>query len=152
MRKKLFRINKIRKDVRGGGLKGFTLVELMIVITVIAILATLGVMSFTRVQMQARDVKRKADVRAIETALQAYFTEFSAYPAARDTLVPTYIPVFPVPPKGASQTAYSYNTDTNTKYAVCAVMETQGTANTIWKVSAANPGGYVTNDTDCVAE
>lgn len=150
MRKKLFNnTGMVEGDVGGGG---FTLVELMIVITVIAILATIGVMSFTRVQMQARDTRRKADVRSIETALQAYYTEIGTYPATVAALVPTYVPVAPVPPKGAGQTSYTYNTDTNTKYAVCAVMETQGTTNTIWKVSASNPGGYATNDSACAAE
>lgn len=124
----------------------------MIVITVIAILATIGVMSFTRVQKQARDTKRKGDLRALATALQAYYTEKTAYPATLGLLVPDYIPNVPPPPAGASQAVYTYNTDSASKYALCAVMETQDPATLIWKVSTLNPGGYVTADAACGIE
>lgn len=52
---------------------GFTLIELMIVITIITILVTIGVTSFTTSQKKARDSRRKSDVRDIQTALEQYF-------------------------------------------------------------------------------
>ena len=46
--------------------KGFTIVELLIVIVVIAILATLVIVTFTGIQQKARDSKRETDVDALE--------------------------------------------------------------------------------------
>ncbi len=137
--------------------RGFTLVELMIVITVIAILATIGVVSFSRVQKQARDTKRKADMRALATALQAWFTEKQAYPtAAHSPAVPVsdYIPVLPVAPQ--TKVAYTYKNDaTLNTYALCGTLETTASASgTTWKVSTKNAGGYETNEAaaTCAAE
>lgn len=49
--------------------KGFTLIELLIVVVIIGILATLATVSLNSVRTKARDVKRVADIRAINTAL-----------------------------------------------------------------------------------
>lgn len=51
--------------------KGFTLVELLVVITIIAILSAIGLVIFTNVQKGARDSKRKGDIDAIAVALEA---------------------------------------------------------------------------------
>ena len=48
---------------------GFTLIELMVVITIIAILATMGLNTFVTAQKKARDAKRIAEVRDLATAL-----------------------------------------------------------------------------------
>ncbi len=52
----------------------------MIVVIVIAILATIAVSTFIRVQKISRDTKRKEEMRLILTALQGYYTERSVYP------------------------------------------------------------------------
>jgi prepilin-type N-terminal cleavage/methylation domain-containing protein len=146
--------------------KGFTLVELMVVITVIAILMTIAIVSFTRIQKQARDTKRKADIRTLQTALQAYFTEFQAYPIVAATaqpagdvltgvLDPTYIPSIPIAPKGAAGTyggIYSYVNSTNGfTYAICSNLETATDSGAMWVVSTSNAGGYGTVDGECTA-
>lgn len=63
--------------------KGFTLIELMVVVTIIAFLSVIGVAAFTNAQKQARDGRRKADIEAISTALEANFgkTKTGEYPA-----------------------------------------------------------------------
>ena len=136
--------------------KGFTLIELMIVITVIAILITIAVASFTRVQQQARDTKRKGDLRSIATALQAYYTEKTAYPASQaalsGALAPTYMPALPTPPSGTTQTTYTYTSDGASKFALCAVLETASVSANIWKVSTLNSGGYLSADAACTYE
>lgn len=60
--------------------KGFTLLELIIVIAIIGILATLGLTSFTGAQQKARDTKRKGDLKAIQNAVEQYFTDNGGYP------------------------------------------------------------------------
>lgn len=49
---------------------GFTLVELLVVISIIAILSVIGMAIFTGVQKNARDAKRRADIDAIGNALE----------------------------------------------------------------------------------
>ena len=144
--------------------KGFTLVELMIVITIIAILATIAVVSFTRVQKQARDTKRKEDMRSIITALQAYYTEKTTYPVsvtpgaattALAALRPTYISVIPTAPTGSSgtNTNYMYVSDNlGSKYSICADLEAPTASGSVmWKVDSNNTGGYEVADAACTA-
>lgn len=63
--------------------KGFTVVELLIVIVVIGILAALVLNTFAGIQQKARDTERKTDINAIATQLEAWYnTEGqSSYPA-----------------------------------------------------------------------
>ncbi|MCL4397480.1 type II secretion system GspH family protein [Patescibacteria group bacterium] len=131
--------------------KGFTLVELMVVIVVISILATIGVVSFTRVQKQARDSKRKSELTAIQTALLAFFTERRAYPDGLSELVPDYISSVPAAPKGATGTNldYTYVVDsTHFKYALCVDLETAG-AGMMLKVDTHNTTGREMPDAPC---
>ncbi len=53
----------------------FTLVELIIVITILAILATIWFMSFQSYTLDARDGKRKAELWEVRTALEIYKTK-----------------------------------------------------------------------------
>jgi type II secretion system protein G len=60
--------------------KGFTIVELLIVIVVIGILATLVIVTFTGIQQKARNTKRQTDVNAIQSHLEAYKAQNGYYP------------------------------------------------------------------------
>lgn len=51
---------------------GFTIVELLIVIVVIAILATISIVAYTGIQARARDNIRKSDLAEIKKALLLY--------------------------------------------------------------------------------
>jgi prepilin-type N-terminal cleavage/methylation domain-containing protein len=51
---------------------GFTLIELLVVIAIIGILASLAMVSYTRSQKQARDTRRKSDLRQYQVALENY--------------------------------------------------------------------------------
>lgn len=53
--------------------RGFTIVELIITITIMGILMTLAVVSVNATQVRARDDERKADVESIKTALETYY-------------------------------------------------------------------------------
>jgi general secretion pathway protein G len=59
---------------------GFTIVELLIVIVVIGILATLVIVTFTGIQQRARNTKRQTDINAIASHVEAYFADNGKYP------------------------------------------------------------------------
>lgn len=62
--------------------KGFTLLELLITITILSILATVGLGQYRSSQMKARDAQRKADLGNIARALEMYYNDHESYPLA----------------------------------------------------------------------
>lgn len=60
--------------------KGFTIVELLVVIVVIGILASITLATFGNVKSQARDTQRLSDARSIMIALDIYKTNIGSYP------------------------------------------------------------------------
>lgn len=60
--------------------RGFTIVELLIVIVVIAILAAITIVAYNGIQQRARDAARVSDIRSISKALEIYKTQNGQYP------------------------------------------------------------------------
>lgn len=60
--------------------RGFTIVELLIVIVVIGILAALVIVTYNGIQQKARDTERKTDVNALHGQLEAYQAQNGRYP------------------------------------------------------------------------
>jgi prepilin-type N-terminal cleavage/methylation domain-containing protein len=61
--------------------RGFTIVELLIVIVVIGILAALVVTTFTGIQQKSRNTERQTDIKAIHGQVEAYYAQNGSYPA-----------------------------------------------------------------------
>jgi len=61
--------------------KGFTLIELLVVIAIIGLLSTLAVVALGQARVKARDSKRLADLKQLQTALELYYTDNNAYPS-----------------------------------------------------------------------
>lgn len=70
-------MNKVKQLTQ----KGFTIVELLIVIVIIGILAALVFVQFNNTQSKARDAERKADIRQLSGKLAEYNAENGSYPA-----------------------------------------------------------------------
>ena len=60
--------------------RGFTIIELLIVIIVIGILALLVYTSFNNVTRDARNRERETDVKALHSSLEAYYAQNGHYP------------------------------------------------------------------------
>jgi general secretion pathway protein G len=88
--------------------RGFTIVELLVVISIIGILLTILYANFSQAKMQSRDKVRKAELKEIQLAVELYKAQNSTYPAALSALTPDFIQEVPTDPSGGS---YTYNSD-----------------------------------------
>ena len=60
--------------------KGFTLIELMIVIAIIGILAAIAIPQFTKYRSRAQGSQALSDLRNVKTDMEGYFAEYQEYP------------------------------------------------------------------------
>jgi len=102
--------------------KGFTLVELVVVVAIIGVLVSLGYTNYQTSMARARDGKRKGDLEQIRSALEMYRTDNQKYPAGNlvsGDSIGSYL-IIPNDPSAGKQ--YSY-TGTANSYIVCAALE-----------------------------
>lgn len=66
---------------------GFTLVEILIVMVIVGILATIGFGSFQTSQLKSRDASRKSDLKQIGNALETYYNDHGQYPTDTGGLI-----------------------------------------------------------------
>lgn len=96
---------------------GFTLVELLVVISIIGLLSSIVLTSVNSARAKARDARRAADIRQVRTALEFYYDDHGSYPVAGTWfggqgncwgtvtndwvpgLAPQYIPTLPLDPR-----------------------------------------------------
>ena len=116
---------------------GFTLVELLISISIIAILSVVMVVSFSNAQKNGRDQRRIADLKAIQNAAEQYYMLSGSYPSSsyyRPTANAwsvngqTVLSKFPSDPKNVG-VGYTVTNTTTSGYCVCAVMEVEKNSN-----------------------
>lgn len=90
--------------------RGFTIVELLIVIVVIGILAAITIVAFNGVQQRGRDSERTSDVKQLKKSLEMFYAENNYYPAVNDVTNATFrtntlkIPAGIVTPPGQTGT------------------------------------------------
>lgn len=112
-------------------LQGFTLIELIIVITIIAVLATLLMANLVGVRGRIRDGQRKSDLNQIKSVLELYRNDRGAYPTTElSTQLATtacgletatlekdgtvYLKKVPCDPLNYAPFVYTYSSDTAT--------------------------------------
>lgn len=62
--------------------RGFTIIELLVVIVVVTILATIAVVSYRGVQNRANDSEQGADMTALAKSLKLFYTDKGYYPTS----------------------------------------------------------------------
>jgi len=76
-------LRKFRKNS-----KGFTLIELMIVIAIIGILAAIAIPQFTAYRQRGFNAASQSDLRNAATAQEAYYTDGQTYTSVLGDLTP----------------------------------------------------------------
>ena len=107
--------------------RGFTLMELLIVIAIIAILVSVAVVSYALIQKKSRDSRRVSDMKAAQSAFEQYYADHnSSYPSSAGdlTALSTYLPAgYPTDPKNTDPYIYPAPTTSATAYCYCALLE-----------------------------
>jgi len=128
--------------------KGFTLIELLVVISIIGILASLTLVSYTGAQKQTRDTQRRSDLNQIRNSLENYAgSNNGLYPDALDSvaglcaeLVPSFMTICPDDPS-ADQDYGFYSSATGDEFVIYGILETGG----YWEVCSTGGSGKVEN-------
>lgn len=106
--------------------RGFTLIEILVTISIIALLTMIGLTNFKVANQKARDGRRQGDLEQIKAALELYRTDEGEYPGsiAPGSKIESATAVYmnEVPDDPASAQNYSYSSDTVT-YTLCAALE-----------------------------
>lgn len=120
--------------------KGFTFIELLVVVSIVGVLTAIGLANFQTINKLARDGKRKSDFEQIRAALEAFRSDNGAYPAVgsingrlkskpcNSTLVNsggtvTYMDPVPCDPKNTGSYRYTYTRPTSLTYTLVVEME-----------------------------
>ena len=90
------------------GKKGYTLLELMIVVAIVGILVTLAIPSFQQSAMKAKEAALKQNLFTMRGVLDQYYADRGDYPESLETLVEEkYLRAIPVDPLTRSSTTWN---------------------------------------------
>ena len=117
---------------------GFTLIELIVVITIIALLTVVAMVSFGGVNKKSRDGRRMADLEKYRVALEMARQIGSTYPNSLNDLVTMNL-ISAVITDPATGVIYDYDSPTDYTYTITAVMEDGGSTNVPGFYEVTNP-------------
>lgn len=129
---------------------GFTLIELMVVISILAILVAIGVTSYSTIRKNSRDSIRKSDLHSIQNALEQYYGKNETYTTISTLSDAGYFPKgVPTDPKNDCEyEGISSLTTSSASYNICAYLE--GSTNDYCKYCDPDNCSPLPNLTECV--
>ncbi len=78
--------------------RGFTLIELIVVVTIIGILAGIALVNVSTAQRKAREAALRANLNQMRKAIDDFYADKQRYPSDLNELVPNYIRRIPSDP------------------------------------------------------
>ena len=132
--------------------RGFTLIEMMIVIVVIAILIGALLPQFRGAQDEASEQRARSELRTLATAVESYYIHNSntlpANLAALTSVNPRIVSRVPNDPFRSGSNAYTYATDANGVYYA---IYSYGRDRAV-DISGINTSGQMTESGDCTED
>lgn len=126
---------------------GFTLLELLVVIGIIAVLVSLATVAYSSAQRKSRDSRRQADMKAIQSALEVYYSENNyVYPTTCSDAGGNIRGSWPADPVNVAPLVYNESCSAVSYYG-CAKLEVGGKGNS----SAEGPPVWGAGDYYCVS-
>lgn len=117
--------------------KAFTLVELLVVVTIIALLTVVAALNYEKAKAKSRDAQRKSDLTKISMALESYKADNKQYIATNNVYILAnstnmtpltsggYISSTPTDPLNVDSYKYQYKSDTDgSQYKLITLSET----------------------------
>ncbi len=113
---------------------GFTLIEMMIVVSIIALLVTAGAVVYSKILASSRNAKRQADLESVKSSLVLYRTDMGYYPPTASfnwgTMAPITSYISTINMKGPQGDLYTYvagpggcSGTTCKTFTICATLE-----------------------------
>ena len=134
---------------------GFTLFELLVSISIIAIMTALASVAFSGAQKKARDARRVQDIKLVQTAAEQYYSQNTyTYPStytAGSVWTPSgsttaILESFPADPKNTTPYVYSCRgTCDTTGYCLCAYVENTSNGNSTNNCTTFTASSATTN-------
>jgi len=134
---------KKKKSAKQNRNSGFTLFELLVSISIIAVMTAVAVVSFGGLNKKARDQRRISDVEKIRVALESYKQINNYYPPESTVQsLGGFLDKIPTDPKIGSTAAYIPALAPASTYTVCTPVELVGSTSVDVNSCAGKPSDY----------
>ena len=111
--------------------RGFTFIELLVSVTIMAVMLAAAIVSYSNTNLRSRDAKRKADLETIRSALEICRSNTSTYPTSplgnTVTCSDGTVTLRTVPTDPKTLDIYPYSRPTTTTYSLSCTLELAGT-------------------------
>ncbi len=132
--------------------RGFTLIEVLIVVSIIGLLTSATLIGLGSFRGAGRDARRLSDLRQIQNGLELYYAKYGNYPASagwEGELTTGGIGIPSIPKDPSTNASYTYSSENCTigSYILAATLEEKDRNSKIYNDSAASDCGV-----ECVGQ
>lgn len=105
--------------------KGFTLIEVLVVVSIIGLLASVVLVGLGGFRSRGRDARRVTDLKSLQNGLELYYARSNSYPNTLADLVTAGIGITKLPkdPAAGADYFYSFKTADKQGYVIAAKLD-----------------------------